>query len=183
MKTPTLSLLCAGVIALASMHALAQPADPGSSSANGGNPPQTLRHSRHGGMQGRMDSPRMQEMMARRHAELKTKLKITPEQEGAWSSFTEAMKPSPKAQLTRPDAAELAKLSTPERIDRMRATRKEHWTGMQAEMDKRDEATKVFYNALSADQKKTFDAEHARMGQRMQRHHGGRPAKDAGAPK
>lgn len=59
-------------------------------------------------------------------------------------------------------------LSTPERIDKMRALRSQHMTERTSAMDKRDEATKVFYAALNADQKKTFDTEHARIG----RHHG-----------
>jgi hypothetical protein len=35
---------------------------------------------------------------------------------------------------------------------------------MNASMDKREEATKTFYAALNAEQKKIFDSEHARMG-------------------
>jgi hypothetical protein len=36
-------------------------------------------------------------------------------------------------------------------------------------MDKREDATKTFYAALDAEQKKVFDTEHARMGA----HHSG----------
>jgi len=53
-----------------------------------------------------------------------------------------------------PDPAEMAKLSTPERIDKMKSLRAEH----QAEADKRAEATKAFYAVLTADQKKVFDS-------------------------
>jgi hypothetical protein len=53
----------------------------------------------------------------------------------------------------------MAKLATPERIDRMRAVRAQR----NAEMDKRMDATKTFYAALSAEQKKTFDAEGMRF--------------------
>ena len=82
----------------------------------------------------------------------------TPAQEGAWNAWTAAMKPP--ANLQRPNREEMAKLTTPERIDRMRQLR----TQRQAEMDKRADATKSFYAALNADQKKVFDTETARFG-------------------
>jgi len=120
-----------------------------------------------------MDPARMQEMRARmekRMAErmefFKFKLKITPAQEGAWSTWTSAMKPSAN-RPQRPDRAEFERLSTPERIDRMRALR----TARQAEHDKRMDATKVFYATLNADQKKTFDEASLKM---LQRRGGGR---------
>jgi Spy/CpxP family protein refolding chaperone len=110
----------------------------------------------HAGMH-RPDPAKMQERMARHQAELKAKLKIAPEQEAAWTSFTAALAP-PAHLAQRPDRAEMEKLSTPERIDRMRALRATH----QAEMDKRADATKAFYAALTPEQKKVFDAEHLR---------------------
>ena len=108
----------------------------------------------------RMDPAKMQERMAQRQAALKQKLQITAAQEGAWTTWTSAMKPP--AGMQRPDRAEIAKLTTPERIDRMRAMRAERV----ALSDKRGEATKTFYAALSPEQKKVFDAETARMGGR-----------------
>ncbi|MEO6322967.1 MAG: Spy/CpxP family protein refolding chaperone, partial [Polaromonas sp.] len=66
----------------------------------------------------------------------------------------------------------LDKLATPERIDKMRALRTQRMTEMNAEMDKRGEATKAFYSALSPEQKKTFDAEHQKMGQHKGHGHG-----------
>ncbi len=65
--------------------------------------------------------------------------------------------------------AEFEKMSTPERIDRMRAMR----TARQAEADKRGDATKTFYTALSAEQKKTFDELSARTMQGKGGGHGG----------
>ena len=62
--------------------------------------------------------------------------------------------------------ADMEKLSTPERIDKMRSERAQHMADMTTAMDKRDEATKTFYATLDADQKKVFDAEHSRMGAR-----------------
>ena len=81
--------------------------------------------------------------------------------------------------------AEMDKLTTPERIDRMHALRTEHMTAMNAAMDKREDATKTFYAALNADQKKVFDAEHARMGGRHGEHRGpwGHKAADKPAAK
>lgn len=121
------------------------------------------------GHHGRMDpakmQERMQQRMAQRQAQLKQKLQITPAQESAWTAYVAAMQPP--ANMQRPDRAELAKLTTPERIDRMRALRTAH----HAEMDKRGEAAKTFYAALTAEQKKVFDAESSR-GRRGGHHRG-----------
>lgn len=110
------------------------------------------------------------ERMAQRLAALKQKLAITPAQEGAWTAWTTAMQP-PAAAVHRMERAELAKLTTPERIDRMRSVRAER-TSM---MDRRADATKTFYAALNADQKKVFDAETLQLMRHGGRHghHGG----------
>jgi protein CpxP len=63
--------------------------------------------------------------------------------------------------------AEMEKLSTPERIDKMKALRAQR----DAEMDKRATATKTFYAALTPEQQKVFDAQHMRGGHGA--HHGG----------
>jgi periplasmic protein CpxP/Spy len=123
-----------------------------------------------------------QERMAKRQAELKAKLKITPAQEGAWTTFTAAMKPpaniaggmmgmhhDPKVK------AEMDKLTTPERIDKMQAMRAERMKTMGAEMDKRGAATKAFYAVLSSEQKAVFDAVSMRGGRHgMGGEHGGK---------
>lgn len=120
------------------------------------------------GHHGRMDPAKMQERMqqriAQRQAQLKQKLQITPAQESAWTAYVSAMQPP--ANMTRLDRRELAKLSTPERIDRMRALRAAH----HAEMDKRGEATKTFYAALTPEQQKVFDAQNSRLGNRGGQH-------------
>jgi Zn-finger nucleic acid-binding protein len=64
----------------------------------------------------------------------------------------------PPADAKWPDRAEIDKLTTPERLDKMRELRKQR----DAQMDKRDEATRTFYATLSAEQKKIFDANTAR---------------------
>jgi periplasmic protein CpxP/Spy len=111
----------------------------------------------------RMDPAKMQERMAKRQAALKQKLQLSPGQEGAWNAWTAAMKPG---DFKRPERGEFDKLTTPERIDRMRAMRDQHI----AQMDKRAEATKAFYATLTPEQKKTFDAEMAH-GRHGRRHH------------
>ncbi len=111
------------------------------------------------------DPARMHERMAERQARLKQKLGITPAQESAWAGWTAAIQPP--ANWRRPDRAEFERLTTPERIDRMRTLRTERM----ARMDQRADATKTFYAALSPEQKKTFDNETARFLQRGGRHH------------
>lgn len=105
---------------------------------------------------------------AQRLADLKAKLQLTAEQESAWAAFAAAHQPMQRTPGM--DRQALQALTTPERIDRMRALRTERM----AAMDKRDEATKVFYASLSAQQQQTFDTlslrhhgkHHGAMGQR-----------------
>jgi periplasmic protein CpxP/Spy len=152
-------LLIAALLATIGFAASAQPAPAPGPGAMPGQPMMERGH------HGRMDPARMQERFAKRQAALKQKLQITPAQEGAWSTWTTAMKPP--ANFQRPERGEIEKLTTPERIDRMRAMRTSHI----AEMDKRGEATKAFYAALSPEQKKVFDSETARHGHRGGREH------------
>ncbi|MDT8990344.1 Spy/CpxP family protein refolding chaperone [Curvibacter sp. APW13] len=115
------------------------------------------------GRMGQRDPAKMGAMMAKRADALKAQLKLTPEQEPAWNAWVSAMKPDAKSKPQRPNREELDKLSTPERIDKMRALRNEQHSAMMAEMDKRDQATKTFYASLNAEQKKVFDNQHMRM--------------------
>ncbi len=158
-------LIATGLLAALGFAAIAQtsaqtapPATPGAATA-----PMAREH------HGRYDPAKMQERMARRQAALKQKLQIAPAQEGAWTAYTSAMKPP--ARMQRPDRAEFAKLTTPERIDRMQTMQ----AARSAEMSKRADATKTFYSALTAEQKKVFDAESMhRRGGHQGGHHGGR---------
>ncbi|MBU1359544.1 MAG: Spy/CpxP family protein refolding chaperone [Gammaproteobacteria bacterium] len=113
---------------------------------------------------------RMQEHRAQRMAALKEKLKLTPAQESAWTSFTATGKPEPRAQgQHRMDRAELAKLTTPQRLERMQARQAER----NARFTQRADATRAFYAALTPEQQKTFDAESMNsMGRRGHGHHG-----------
>ncbi len=170
MKPVFKSLVVAGLLASAGFAAFAQtPA-----ATTNGQPPmnQDGKHFMH-----RKDPAKMEAMMAKRSAELKAKLQITAQQEGAWTAFTTAMKPPARETMPRMDRAELDKLTTPERIDKMHTLRNQYL----AAMDQRDDATKTFYAALNAEQKKTFDSEHRAM---AERHHGKRGnwgKSDAGA--
>jgi protein CpxP len=157
------SLLLIGIMATMGLAATAQTvAPPVPAPATTAAPTKGDRH----------DPAKMREHMAKRQAELKAKLKLTPAQEGAWTSYVAATQPP--AHGPRPTAeqrAEFDKLTTPERIDKMRAMRSQRMTEMNAAMDKRGEATKTFYAALNADQKKVFDS------QRMGRGGHGKPHK------
>jgi len=127
----------------------------------------------HGDKQGhgRMDPAKRQEWADKRLGELKQKLAITPAQEGAWTAFAAAHQP-PATPMARPDREAMSRMTTPERIDQMRAMR----TQRNAEMDRRLDATKSFYAALTPDQRKLFDEQTGRFAQRGGRHgghHGG----------
>jgi protein CpxP len=125
-------------------------------------PPEGMGGEHHFGMmqRGHGDPAKMQAHMEKRAAALKEKLKLTAEQEGAWTTFTAAMKPSADMTQRMADRGEMAKLTTPDRIDKMKAMH----TQLGAEMDKRGEAIKAFYAVLSPEQKKVFDAQHMRGG-------------------
>ena len=104
---------------------------------------------------------------ARRLAALKEQLQLTPAQEPAWTAFTAAVQPGERK--ARLDRQGMEQLTTPERIDRMRALRAQR----AAEADRRGDATKAFYAALTPAQQKTFDARALRHHARMDGHRGG----------
>jgi hypothetical protein len=164
MKKLLKTLLVAGVMSTAAMAAFSQSGHTMMEQGMGHGDKQGMRH---------MDPAKMDQMVAKHMADLKAKLKITASQEGAWNSFTTAMKPSGEmtAMGPRPDMAELEKLPMPQRMDKMRALRKERMTAMDAGMDKREDAAKALYAVLSPEQQKVADAEHAKM---MGRLHGKR---------
>ena len=148
------TLIAAGLLA-ATLAASAQMA--GHGPGMGAGPREGGMMMAHGGMNPQERQARMEERVSHRLNVLKLRLALTAAQEGAWNTFVAAMKPPA---MQRPDRAEMARLTTPERIDRMRAMREQR----NAAQDKRAEATKAFYAQLSADQKKVFDGETLRMG-------------------
>lgn len=148
MTSPTVfrPLLLSAVLATASLSAFAQPAG-GPLPEGHGKPPMA-----------RMDPAKMQERMQKRQDELKAKLNLSAGQEAAWNSFVAAHKPpTPPVRMTREERekrrAEFAAMTTPQRIDRMQAMQARR----DAEMQRRAEATKSFYAALTPAQQKIFD--------------------------
>lgn len=100
---------------------------------------------------------------------LKTKLNLQATQEASWTQFTQSMQ-HPE-HMARPDRSTFEKMTTPERLDQMQAMK----AGHDAQMQKRAEATKVFYASLSAEQKQVFDKEtsHAMKDDMHAMKHGG----------
>jgi hypothetical protein len=90
-------------------------------------------------------------------AKLKEKLNLKPEQEAAWNAFASTAKPG--VQRTGMDRAakkaEFAKLSTPERLDKMLAMADMR----RVRMAERAAAVKAFYAQLTPEQQGVFDAE------------------------
>jgi hypothetical protein len=156
MKSVFKPLLLAGVLATAGFAAFSQAPAMGGMMGAGG-PMHEGMSMGHPGM-GKMDGTKMQARMEKRQAALKAALKLTPAQEGAWTTFTAALKPPADMMGKRADHAELAKLPTPERIDKMKVLHAQHASEMTTAMDKRGEATKAFYATLAPEQQKVFDA-------------------------
>lgn len=119
------------------------------------------------------------ERMKQRQQQLHEALKLNPEQEKAWVKYQES---HPFLGATeRPDRAAMAKLTAPERADKMLEQSRKH----QEAMNQHVTAMKAFYDVLTPEQKKTFDAQHAQRGPSGQRPMGkpqgaGGPAGQAG---
>jgi hypothetical protein len=104
---------------------------------------------------------RMAQRRAEHMADLKTALALTPQQESAWNQFQAAMQPPAKTRQPG-ERDEWAKLTTPERIDRMEqrmAERQQHFKQM-------GEAVKTFYAQLTPQQQKIFDQRAMRFGEK-----------------
>ena len=115
----------------------------------------TLTNSPHAGRMEKMHAQKTERHNQHLTA-LKTKLNLQATQEASWTQFTQSMQ-HPK-HMARPDRSTFEKMTTPERLDQMQAMK----AGHDAQMQKRTEATKVFYASLSAEQKQVFDHETAR---------------------
>ena len=89
---------------------------------------------------------KMQERMAQRQAALKHSLELSPAQEPAWNTFITSMQPGERpARLGQLNRDEMQKLTTPERIERMRAQRAQR----HAQADRRADAALAFYAELN----------------------------------
>ena len=161
-------LVVAALLATAGESAMAQTAPAATTSA-----PTAARQpdGPAGERMGHRDPAKMQAMVTKRLADIKARLNITAAQEGAWTSFAAAMQPPAHigGRPTPEQRAEFDKLSAPERIDKMRALRTQRMGDRSSAMDKRGEAAKTLYAALSPEQQKLFDAELKKPGP-----HGGR---------
>lgn len=100
---------------------------------------------------------KMEKFHEKRMANLKNKLKVTASQEAAWQDYVLSQQPPKKPLTAMPDRESMAKMSTPERIEKMDVMRQEHDAFMQAHMKKHSQATLALYNMLSDEQKKVFD--------------------------
>ena len=113
-----------------------------------------------------IDGPRMDpaERAKARAQHLRDVLQLTPAQEPALTGFLDAMKPPEgMRERMREQRGEMMRLTTPERLDRMR----DRMQRRAAEFDRRAMAIKRFYAQLSPSQQKAFDAMgplHGRMG-------------------
>ena len=177
MKLSSKHLLLTTLMATCGFAAFAQTATPAPAGAQT-QMQDKMHRGDHSSMRERMFGNH-QERVAKRQAELKAKLKITPAQESAWTTFTAARQPPAGGMMgMRHDPkvkAEMEKLTTPERIDKMQAMRAERMKTMGAEMEKRGAATKAFYAVLSTEQKAVFDAVSMHGGRHgMGGEHGGR---------
>lgn len=123
----------------------------------------------HGAMHG--DPAKMAAVHARHQQRLHDALKLTPPQEAAWKTFTDKTKPDPEKRKAMHE--EMAKLTTPERLDRMQALMKDG----EARMAQRAAAVKEFYAQLTPEQQKTFDDQHKAMHEGRQAKRGPAPAK------
>lgn len=155
MKPAFKPLLMAGLMSVLAAVSQAQPMSAPGAGGAAPNPEMRAQHMK-----------RMQDHWAQRQVDLKAKLKLAPEQEGAWTSFTAAMKPP--ADMQRPKRAEIEQLNTPARLDKMQALRAQH----NAAMDQRNAAIRALYAALTPEQQTVFDDQTRRAG-----HHHGEPRK------
>lgn len=163
---------CAALLALAGAPAMAQTTAPASATpvattqAADAAPQARQRHA--------MTPEQRQQARAQRAEALKQKLALTPAQEPAWAALQQAMQPGQRhARLDGGKQHDWKQLTTPERIDRMRALQAQR----AAEFERRGEAVKTFYATLSPEQQKTFDAEGSRMMARLGKHGGHHGAK------
>ncbi|MDO8299526.1 Spy/CpxP family protein refolding chaperone [Lacisediminimonas sp.] len=131
-----------------------------------GSGPGMMAHSGHAQQTPEQRQERMKAHFAKRSAELRDKLKLTASQEPAWNNFLAATQQG--ARMQRPDRAQWATLSAPERMEKQLAMMKTH----EARMSQRLDATRTFYAALSPEQQKVFNDSTARQHRGHGKRHG-----------
>lgn len=172
MKTALKSTLVAAVLATVGVAAFSHSAGAGGYGYMMGAGPMEMMGAGGPGCKSKMDPARMQTRMDRHFSELKTLLKLSAAQEGAWASFKTALQPSGAMLARQAQHSELAKLPTLERIEKMKALRTQHLADMSTAMDQRFAAIKTFYATLTPEQQKVFDSS-AMPGQGRAGHMGG----------
>lgn len=112
---------------------------------------------------GAQRTERMQQYMKQHQAALHDRLKLNPQQEAAWKTYTDATAKNMAPPSWNP--AEMASLTAPQRMDRMLERMNERQQRMAAQA----EAVKAFYATLTPEQQKIFDDEWMRGPRRMRR--------------
>lgn len=106
------------------------------------------------------------DLLKQRMAKLHDALKLSAEQEGAWTNFLAGMKPADMQheheEFAQTDAHPM---STPDRLDRMA----EHMKAHQLKMAEHAAQVRTFYDTLTTEQKSIFDRHF------MEHHLGGMP--------
>ena len=108
---------------------------------------------------------KMAEHAAHREAALHDALKLTPQQESAWTTYNTKMRTGQPMQ--RPDHEQMEKMAAPERMEKMLAMMRDG----ERRMADRLEATKPFYAVLTPAQRAIFDKQ--TNGKRHRGEHGG----------
>ena len=98
------------------------------------------------------------ERMEQHHKKDHDALKLTPEQDVAWKKLVESEHPM-MSQREAGKAEDWAKLTTPERAEKMLERMKTHETAMASHIV----VLKEFYAVLTPEQKKIFDDSHSGM--------------------
>lgn len=140
------AIAAASITAIAQSGPAAKPQDP---------PAREAQAPRHDPQRHAERMQRMQERMAAHQERLKASLQLTPQQEPAWNAFVARTQPQPRPAQPAMDREAWAKLSTPERLDRMEALKAER----DRNMAQRHEAIRSFYAQLNPAQQKAFDAQ------------------------
>jgi len=98
---------------------------------------------------------RMAERHQQRLDQLKTRLQLTPQQESAWLAYVTRTGPQTHRQPTaeRGERPDFASMTTPQRIEHMKAWQAERQVRQQQRMD----ATLSFYQVLTPAQQQVFD--------------------------
>jgi len=137
-------------------------------------------------MSGKAPGENMGQRMGQRLEQLRGELKLRPEQETAWKSWTGQMQEKmAKMQASRPDFDAMSKLSAPERMAQMLERQK----ARQQDMESGLASLRDFYGKLDPEQQKVFDRfqpfgghrHGGRRGERGERGAGPQPGQQSGA--